>query len=420
MVARIKTGKNMLGALNYNENKVREGKAKCISENLFGTDLGQLSFEAKRKRFDDQLRLNRRSKTNVVHISLNFAISEKLNDDKLKQIAGSYMQAIGFGEQPYLVYNHFDAAHPHIHILTTSIQQNGKRIPLHNLGRVQSENARKEVERTFGLKAADTTQKSEGLFTDLRKIEPVTYGKAETKAAISKIVGAVTRSYKYTSIPELNAVLRQFNVVADRGSEGTRMFEKKGLVYSIINEKGEKVGVPIKASSIYGKPTIANLEKQFKLNEALRTAYKTRIQEAIENRFRFNEKQKVTDFVNALKKDDIAVVFRQNAEGRVYGITFVDNRNRVVFNGSDLGKQYSAKAIMEKLRGEIPIPPIADTPSKTSSKIQFESGPVATGREHESALAEHIKDLFDSEKANQAVESGLVRKRRKKRRRRSL
>jgi hypothetical protein len=354
MVARIRTGKNMIGALNYNENKVREGKAQCIAENLFGARVDQLTFAAKQKRFDDQMRLNRRSKTNVVHISLNFAVGEKLGNEKSTRIAASYMERIGFGDQPYLVYNHFDAAHPHVHILTTSIKSNSKRIPLHNLGRVQSEKAREEVEQLFNLTMASGRKLSDDVFVDMRAVDAAKYGKAETKAAISKIVQAVTRGYKYTSIPELNAVLKQFNVIADRGNEGTRMFEKKGLVYSTLDEKGNKVGVPIKASSIYGKPTLSNLEKQFKLNEALRMPHRLRIQKAIQDVFNNGARPTVSDFVSRLRKENIIPVFRQNESGRVYGLTFIDNRTRVVFNGSDLGKEYSANALMKKLIGTIP------------------------------------------------------------------
>ena len=36
------------------------------------------------------------------------------------------------------------------------------------------------------------------------------------------------------------------------------------------------------------------------------------------------------------------VVFRTNDDGRIYGVTFIDHENRVVLNGSRLGKQFSA------------------------------------------------------------------------------
>jgi 1,4-alpha-glucan branching enzyme len=41
-------------------------------------------------------------------------------------------------------------------------------------------------------------------------------------------------------------------------------------------------------------------------------------------------------------------VLRQNKEGIIFGITFIDHQTKCVFNGSDLGKQYSAAAILER------------------------------------------------------------------------
>jgi len=32
----------------------------------------------------------------------------------------------------------------------------------------------------------------------------------------------------------------------------------------------------------------------------------------------------------------------------IYGLTFIDHKHRTVFNGSDLGKAYSAKAVTER------------------------------------------------------------------------
>lgn len=339
----------MIGALNYNENKVKEGLAECIAANLFPCSAQELNFHEKKNRFANQIKLNQRSKTNVVHISLNFGIGERLDKEKLNAIAATYMDKIGFGNQPYLVYNHFDAAHPHVHILTTSIQENGKRIPLHNIGRNQSEKARKEIEDMFNLVRANEKDITKDVLLDPRMLEKASYGKSETKKAISKIVGTITRSYKYTSIPELNAVLQQYNVTADRGKEGTMMRQKGGLLYSIIDKNGNKVGVPIKASSIYGKPTLANLEKQFKLNEVLRAPFKRKLQEKVDDVLSATSNSKLMHFVNALDQQNIKVVLRQNDEGRIYGITFVDTQNRTVFNGSDLGKLYTAKSILKRL-----------------------------------------------------------------------
>ena len=278
MVARIRTGKSIVGALNYNENKVRTGSAECIAANMFkfGLAVDELTYRMKIDRFQDLVRSNIRSKTNVVHISLNFSANERIGKATLEKIAHSYMERIGFGAQPYLVYQHLDAAHPHLHILSTSIRDNGKRIPLHNLGRIHSEKARKEIEEDFNLVKAEGQQYTPDLLLDLKQLRKASYGKDETRKAITQIVSNVTRLYKYTSIHELNAVLAQYNVLADRGREGSTMFMKGGLVYSLLDEKGNRIGVPIKASRIYGKPILKNLEKLFKLIEALRGPLKKR------------------------------------------------------------------------------------------------------------------------------------------------
>jgi hypothetical protein len=222
---------------------------------------------------------------------------------------------------------------------------------LYNIGRNQSEKARKEIEEGFKLvKASGRKQENEPIKpVDVQK---VIYGKAETKRSISNIVRFVVRSYKYTSLPELNAVLSQYNMIADTGSEGSQMNLKKGLLYRLVDDNGKKVGVPIKASSIYGKPTLSSLEKQFKLNEALRSPHKSRLKKCIEvalNGPVSKGGNKMEEFKKSLADESISVVFRKSKEEKIYGITFVDNKTKTVFNGSDLGKTYSAKAIMERL-----------------------------------------------------------------------
>lgn len=418
MVARIRTGKSMLGALKYNENKVQQGSAVCLSGNLFGFNLSKLTIEGKMKRFAEGLRFNKKSKTYVVHISLNFAVNEKIEREALTKIAGDYMERIGFGNQPYLVYQHFDSAHPHLHILSTSIRDNGKRIPLHNLGRIHSEKARKEIEEDFNLVMAEGQQYTPGLLGDLRQLRKASYGKDETRKAITQVVSNVTRLYKYTSIHELNAVLSQYNVLADRGKEGTTMFKKGGLVYSLLDEKGNRIGVPIKASRIYGKPTLKNLDKLFKLNEALRGPLKKRLQDKIDYTFSLDPNPKLRDFVATLKDEGITTILRRSADDRVYGITFVDHENRVVFNGSDLGKQYGAKSLLDRIKDG----------HRTSSADQLISEPPRTvsrrdssvGQPNEMQIPDAIKDLMRADERWHNVDPALVKRRKRKRKGKSI
>lgn len=348
MVAVIKTGHSLRRILNYNENKVKEGKAQCIGQGNYPMEADQMNFTMKYNRLLRQAELNPNVTRNSVHISLNFDISEKnIGKGKLMGIAAEYMERIGFGKQPYLVYQHHDAGHPHVHIVSVKIEADGRRIDMQNIGKNQSETARKLIEKKYGLVQAgiDNTAAQKTAGSSLSK---VIYGKNDTRRAISNIVDAVVPNYRFTSLHELNAVLSQYNIMADRGSEKSRVYKNMGLMYRILDDKGNKTGVPVKASTLYSKPTLAFLEKQFPINEAARLKFKGHVKNAIDSKLSGGKPINLTALSNALEKEGIQTVLRKSDAGQLYGITYVDHTTKCVFNGSALGKPYSAKGILER------------------------------------------------------------------------
>jgi hypothetical protein len=377
MVAKVTIPKGITRVLNYNEQKIKTGKAECIYAHQFIKNAEHLHFHEKKNRFENLMMLNKRATTNAIHISLNFSPQEKPDKDKLVDIAVDYMQKIGFDKQPYLVYQHFDAGHPHIHIVATNIQKDGTRISLHNIGRNQSEQARKEIEIEYGLVKANKTSQELKQVTAPVLAPRVTYGKSDTKRSIAKVIDEVISVYKFTSMPELNAILKLYNVVADRGKKEGIIYKTGGLNYSILDEKGNKIGVPIKASSIYNKPTLPTLEKKFEQNKTLRQPFERRLKTAIEWSFLQRPQQTLTEFTRALEKENINTLLRQNEQGIIYGITYVDHRTKCVFNGSDLGKQYSAAGIQQRCllqrqaQGE--TQGLTQGPQKETSSSQYNS-----------------------------------------------
>ena len=342
-------GKSIRGILHYNENKVATGEASLIMASGFAGEINDMNFGQKLQRFLHLTMLNPRVKTNALHISLNFDSSEKLDNEKLQRISITYMERIGFGDQPFLAYRHYDAAHQHVHLVTTNVQRDSKRIDLHNIGRDLSEPARKAIEKEFNLVVAENKQ-----FKPLPGIKPadpqkVLYGHLPTKRAISNVVNAVVNQYKFTSLAEFNAVLKLFNVTADRGKEESMMFQKKGLIYSLMDKQGQKIGVPIKSSSFYSKPTLIKLEKYFETNREQRKEYKDNLKSRIDKVLAKYQMITQNTLLETLQKQHITIVFRQNEQKFIYGITFIDHQNKTVFNGSQLGKAYNAKAITELL-----------------------------------------------------------------------
>lgn len=412
MVAKIISGKSLTGALNYNEKKVVNGKAELIWQSGFHKDIRQMNFYDKLLRLQDLASRNERTKTNTIHISLNFAIGEKLYQEKLNEIADTYMEGIGFRDQPYLVYLHNDAGHPHVHIVSTNIMASGERISLHNLGRTKSEEARKNVEEKFDLVTAVKTEEQMHDVITLAKVE---YGKVDTKRGISNVVRAVVDKYKFTSLPELNAVLNKYSVMADRGSKDSRMFIKNGLIYWALDKEGKKAGVPIKASSIYGSPTLKKLEVKFDLNYTKRMQYREQLKQTVDSVMKIRSSS--VGFIQALKSKGIDVTLHSNEQGRLYGVTFVDHRTKVVFNGSALGKPYSASALNDWfIKSHTDHKKAHATTMKSpqfNHKAAFNQRQISSGRTL-------IDQILNPEQEESTLPLGMEQNKRKKKRKKNI
>jgi len=407
MVAIIHAGRSIRNALHYNENKQRIfvdkrktlKAAELIHSVGFARDTQHLGITEKLKTFERLIERNQRSKINSVHISLNFDPSEHtLATSTLQKIADGYMEKIGFASQPYLVYKHNDSAHPHIHIISTNIKKDGKRISLHNIGRNQSETARKELEQEFTLVAAE--QKKRQVLPKIQPIdlEKIIYGPASKqgiKKAIANVLNRVISEYKYTSLAELNAVLSLYNIVADPGSLESRIFKNGGLVYRAINSKGKKLGAPIPASAIPSRPTMAVLKEKFQVNEKIRLPHKIRIREAVDQACMSERKPTMRQLSNTLRRQNIILVARQNAAGQIYGLTYVDRYTKTVFNGSDLGKPYSANQLLARCSPEhnnVPQYQQEQTPSSVQYQIQFPN--IGLSQHSESSLAAELRQDY--------------------------
>ena len=120
-----------------------------------------------------------------------------------------------------------------------------------------------------------------------------------------------------------------------------------GLLCFATDDKGNKVGKVFK-SSLFGKSVgYEALQNRFKASkEKLKEKHLAPKTKAI---VAGALKRSATreDFRDNLYRKGIDVLFRENEEGRLYGITFIDHNNGCVVNGSRLGKELSANAVAE-------------------------------------------------------------------------
>ncbi|WP_157578317.1 relaxase/mobilization nuclease domain-containing protein, partial [Tenacibaculum ovolyticum] len=131
----ISSGSDVKGMVYYNSEKEKvKNKSKIRKENTMSGKLLYVSniFNSSRdtivKTLESYNKQNKIVKKPNIHISLNFHKNDNLTDSKLIKIANDYMNLLGYGEQPFAIFRHYDRDHHHIHITSTRINAKGKKI----------------------------------------------------------------------------------------------------------------------------------------------------------------------------------------------------------------------------------------------------------------------------------------------------
>lgn len=338
MIAKIGRGANIIGALSYNQLKVNQENGEVLTTHRIRETInGNYTIAQLYLSFEPYLFANKRTEKPVLHISLNPDPRDKVSDENFKQIAKDYMERMGYGDQPYVVFKHTDIERTHIHIVSTCVDYNGKKLA-DNYEKLRSMDACRILEQKYKLIAA--TEKTRNPKEEL--FRPIDCKAANVKSQIASVVRYLPKYYQYQSLGTYNALLSLFNITAEEVKGELHGQAKQGLVYFALNEQGEKASNPFKASRFGKQAGLDALQKHFEQSkekmriEPAKEILKKTIEIAIHTTS--NE----TDFKKQLIDQGINTVVRRNHEGRIYGISFIDHESRSVWNGSQLGKNLSA------------------------------------------------------------------------------
>lgn len=348
MVAIIRSSGSVKRCAQYNENKVKAGQAECIMAGNYPCEANELTAKQRVHVLHKRLALNARCKKSTLHIVLSFHAGDQLSIPKLKRISQAYMDQIGMGEQPYLVYQHLDMLHPHVHIVTVTIKADGAGIQAFPTRLALANNVIGYIEKQFQLTKAAGRDLKEQNAESAQKLQ---YGKMQAMQSVSQVLSVVLPHFKYRSLLELNAVLRHYNLVAKTGRPGSKIHRHNGLVYQMLSDDGRKTGVPIKASDIAGKPTLSHLHQRFKVNSAHLAQPDQRVKALIDLAARSAEKPSFSELTARLSADGVKPVFALSPSGMLEEIIFVDFRTRWTFSASRLGGQYQPARMMERFTG---------------------------------------------------------------------
>ncbi len=342
MVAKISVGNSLYGALAYNGEKINEAKGRLLTTNrIYNDGTGTMDIHRAMEDFLALMPVQSKVEKPVVHISLNPHPDDILTDTELQDIAREYLEKMGFGNQPYLVFKHEDIDRRHLHIVTVRVDENGRSIDTRN-NFYRSKQITRELERKYGLH--DAERKNRRFDTPLHKVNA---SAGDVKKQTGNIVKALNGQYRFQTMGEYRALLSLYNMTVEEARGNVRRREYHGLVYSATDDKGNKVGNPFK-SSLFGKSVgYEAVQKKFARSKQeikdrkLADMTKRTVISVLEGTY---DKEK---FVSRLREKGIDVVLRYTEEGRIYGATFIDHRTGCVLNGSRMGKELSANALQE-------------------------------------------------------------------------
>ena len=341
MIAKISSTENLGGALGYNFKKVQHNEAAvlCVNELRKGFD-GTFQMDKVLADMQKAIPEQCRTKKTVFHCSLNPHPDEKLSDERLVQIAKEYMEALGYGKQPYIIFKHNDIAREHIHIVSLRVDSKGRKINDKYEGR-RSKKITDALEKKYNL--IPSSKVSEKPTTETPKIDAT---QGNVKEQVSNTVRSVLKHYSFCSLGELNAILSRYNLAVEEVKTEYRGKRYDGLVYVPTDDKGNKVSMPIHASDIgrgVGYAAIQNkMQKSKEAVKPLIPSVRRKVLEVMRTSPQTEEKLR-----QRLEGQGLRVIIRKNEDGRIYGITFIDDEKGIALNGSRLGKGYAANKFNE-------------------------------------------------------------------------
>ncbi len=380
MVAKISIGSSLYGALCYNGEKVNKENGRILGSNKIiipvdgKADIGQMA-----ENFRMFMPKMGKTKKPVLHISLNPHPDDRLSDQDFEILAREYLDKLGFGEQPYVIYKHEDIDRHHIHIVTVNVNEEGKRLNQDFLYR-RSKKITTELEEKYNLHKAQREKISPD--TPITKIDP----NGDIKRQVANTVKMVGMRYKFQSMGEYNAILGLYNVKCDTADGRVNGREYHGLVYFATDDNGNTIATPLKASRLGKFASRTAIDGRFeRAKEKIDVApTKRKVDDAL------GQSSGKDDFIAKLKERNIDVIFRYTDEGRIYGGTFVDHDTMTALNGSRLGKEFSANALNARFSHQsqptevaptatvVPIPTRTNTTTESQSTSSAGTAPAPT------------------------------------------
>jgi hypothetical protein len=220
LVIKIHQTESTNEAFNYNEKKVEQKQARFFhSKNT--TELTPFVYSKSQRlaQLNEIESRNKRCKNKCFHVSVNptNAELEKLTKNGLKKAIDDFMKYMGYGHQPYFVYEHADLKRTHFHIVSSRIDaQSGKKISDSNEKRKVSQFIN-ELQQRYELRDSNTKP------VKLQLIP--TIDSTNLHKGIQQVFKQLNQS-NISSYQEYDDVLKAFNLKINHSEQGRTVLVK--------------------------------------------------------------------------------------------------------------------------------------------------------------------------------------------------
>lgn len=282
MIVKILSSARNFAGVQYNERKNDAGKSELLMAANFGA-LGNKS-EVSRMDYIRYMQAVCALNPRVTNRQFHAVISAKGVDyplDKLKEIGVSFLEKMGYGKNPYLIYHHADTANTHIHLVSTRLDKQGQKV----------DDAFEKI-------------RSQKVMQEILSLDPV----YEAKTTMEKAMG-----YRYSTEA-------QFRLLLER--QGYILREKEGRIevirYGVVQGSVDKAKVQEKI-------------REYSIDENRRDQLKAWLLKYAAGKS-MNEGNELVR-----EKFGVELVYhRAKGQAYPYGYTLIDHKDKTLYKGSQI------------------------------------------------------------------------------------
>jgi hypothetical protein len=302
MVVKIFDSNSSFNGVSYNTNKMEKDKGELMKTENFGylQDIPNVMPEE----YKNYLRAHSNTNSVVQDKQLHLTLSGKgreYNKNQLTDMADAFMKEMGYGDNPYMVVFHNDTANNHVHIVSSRINSEGKKInDSFEYKRAQAV-MQKIINNNIGYSTIDLVQKS--FDYSISTVAQLKLLFEQNGYSVSYDDKAMTLR-KYDDVQQVISMEKVNALIADSKKDNSRTVQLKAIINKYKGRADATVSV------VYEPSKYQNVKKPIGYTSDLAKVLKDKL--------------------------GLDIVYHGKKGLPPYGYSIIDHTNKTVFKGGEI------------------------------------------------------------------------------------